>query len=112
KKGDDNTAKRKHRIDGFSLGGDAELGGGWTVGGAFAYSNSKVKLNSRRSSADIDSYGVAMYAGNSWRQGTGTLNVTAGLGHTWHDVSTRRSVDLGGAQVLKADYDARTLQLF
>src|SRR5690606_20963631 len=102
----------EHRIDGFSLGGDAELAGGWTLGGAFAYSSSKVKLDSRRSSSDIDSYGLAVYAGNSWQRGTGSLNFMAGLGHTWHDVGTRRSVDLGGAQTLKAKYDARTLQLF
>lgn len=111
-KGDDNTARRKHSIDSFSLGGDADVGAGWKVGGAFAYSNSKVKLNERRSSSDVDSYGLAVYAGNSWEKGRGTLNFMAGLGHTWHDISTRRNVDLGGAQTLKADYDARTTQLF
>lgn len=111
-KGDDNTAKRKHTIDSFSLGGDVDVGAGWKVGGAFAYASSKVKLNERRSSSDIDSYGLALYAGNSWERESGTLNIMAGLGHTWHDISTRRNVDLGGAQTLKASYDARTTQLF
>lgn len=111
-KGDSNTAERKHKIDSFTLGGEAQVGVGWSVGGAFAYADSKVKLNERRSSADVDSYGLALYAGKRWDLDENAVKLKVGVGHTWHDVSTRRNIDLGGSQTLKADYDARTTQLF
>lgn len=111
-KGNSNTARRKHRTDGLSLGGEAEVGADWKVGGAFNYTNSSIKLNKRRSSSDVDSYGLALYAGNSWQGESGALNLVAGLGHMWHDIRTKRNVDLGGAQTLKASYDARTIQVF
>lgn len=111
-KGDSNSARRKHKVDSFSLGADAELDAGWTVGGAFSYAKNDINLKARRSSSDIDSYGLALYVGNSWEQNLGVLNLMVGLGHSWHDINTRRDVDLGGSQTLKASYDARTTQVF
>lgn len=111
-KGDSNTAERKHKMDGFALGAEAQLGSDWKVGGAFAYTDSRVKLNARQSNADIDSYSLALYAGKSWLKDTNALNLKAGVAHVWHDIESRRHVDLGGGQSLKANYDARTTQLF
>lgn len=111
-KGDRNTAKRKHRIDGLTVGGDTTFDNGWSIGAALSYAHSKVKLDARRSSSDVDSYGLGFYASKAWQREAGSLNFVAGLGHIWHDIDTRRAVDLGGAQTLKASYDARTLQAF
>lgn len=110
--GDSNTAERKNKSNSMALGAEALLGSDWKLGGAFAYTDSKVKLNARRSSANSDSYGLALYAGKSWPKQSNALNFKAGVAHVWHDIDSQRHVDLGGQQSLKADYDARTIQLF
>lgn len=111
-KGDSNTDKRRNTVDSLVVGGEIELNDGWKAGAAFAYDNSHIKLDQRDSSAKTDSYGLALYSGKSWQQGDNTLNAVAGVGHSWHSIETKRSTDLGGAQTLKADYDARTTQVF
>ncbi|MCX5591853.1 autotransporter domain-containing protein [Alcaligenes endophyticus] len=111
-KGDSNTAERKNKTNSIALGAEALLESDWRVGGAFAYTDSKVKLNARDSSADIDSYSLALYAGKSWLYHSNSLNLKAGVAHIWHDIDSRRHVELGGQQSLKASYDARTTQLF
>src|SRR3546814_6698541 len=42
----------------------------------------------------------------------GQLNFLAGAGYTLHNIDSRRTIDVGGSQTLKADYDAHTTQLF
>lgn len=111
-KGDSNTAERKHKVDSVAFGGEALLDSGWLVGGAFSYSDHKVKLNARRSSSSIDSYSLALYAGKNWQRDHSVLNLKVGLAHTWHDINSSRSVSLGGEQSLSASYDARTIHLF
>ncbi len=111
-KGDNNTAEHRQDSDHLTIGAETKLKGDWNVGGAFAYSNSKFKVRERQSSSSIDSYGVALYAGKHWEHDDNTIQLKAGLGHTWHEVSTRRHLNLGGAQTLKSNYDAQTTQAF
>src|SRR3546814_11539568 len=44
--------------------------------------------------------------------GAGQINFLAGAGYTLHNIDSRRTIDVGGSQTLKADYDAHTTQLF
>jgi len=107
-----NAAKVKSDIAGLFLGGDANVGNGWRVGGALGFTDGKIKVNDRSSSSDVTSYTAALYGGNSWETSGGKVNFLAGAAYTRHDVDSRRSVSLGGNQTLKADYHVNTTQLF
>src|SRR5690606_17456265 len=69
-------------------------------------------VNDRSSSSDVDSYTVALYGGNAWDAGPGSLSVLAGAAYTRHEIGSRRSVNVGGNQTLTADYHADATQLF
>ena len=110
---DGNAASVEHNTGGIFLGGDHAIGNGWRIGGAFGYADSRIKVDARRSKADVDSYSLAAYAGKGFEQGQGKLNVLLGATHTWHGIDSERDVSVGGLnQHLKADYDAKTLQFF
>lgn len=109
---DGNAAKVKTETTGLFIGGDAEVGSGWRIGGALGYTDGRVKVDSRGSRSDVESYTAALYAGNSWDHASGKLNFLLGAAYTHHDVDSRRNVSVGGAQTLKADYRANTTQLF
>ncbi|TFL11378.1 autotransporter domain-containing protein [Pusillimonas caeni] len=109
---DGNAAKVKTNTAGLFIGGDAEVGAGWRVGGALGYTDGRVKVDERDSKSDVSTFTAALYGGNSWRQGTGTVNFLAGAAYSHHDIDSRRTVNVGGSQTLKADYRAHTTQLF
>ncbi|WP_167752843.1 autotransporter outer membrane beta-barrel domain-containing protein [Pusillimonas caeni] len=109
---DGNAAKVKTNTAGLFLGGDTEVGAGWRVGGALGYTDGRIKVDERDSKSDVSTFTAALYGGNSWRQGTGTLNFLAGAAYSHHDIDSRRTVNVGGSQTLKADYRAHTTQLF
>lgn len=111
-KGDSNTAKVRTDTGGIFIGGDAEVGNGWRVGGAAGFTDGRIKVNARDSKSDVKSYTAAIYGGNSWEMDNGSLNFLAGVGYTRHDIDTRRHVTVGGAQTLKAGYKGNTTQLF
>lgn len=108
----DSAAKAKSNTAGLFIGGDAAVGAGWRVGGALGFTDGRIKADAVDSRSDVTSYTAALYGGNSWAAGKGKLNFLAGVGYTHHDIDSRRSVDVGGAQTLKADYKANTTQLF
>jgi len=110
--GNGNAAKARSEYGGLFVGGDAGLSGGWRVGGALGYTDGRVEVDDRSSRSGIDSYTAAIYGGNSWARGPGRLNLTAGAAYTRHDIDSRRSVDVGGSQTLKAGYHADTAQVF
>jgi len=110
--GKNGSARLEQDLYGLYLGGDTLVRGGWRVGGVFGYTDGSVRVRDRQSRADVDSYSLGIYGGNSWKLGVGSLNAMVGAGYTWHDVDTRRSVSLGGGQELKAGYDASTAQVF
>src|SRR5690606_18420865 len=113
KTGDGNAAEISRNMTALFLGGDMQLKSGWRLGGAFAYADGRNKLDDAfSSSGNTDSYTAALYGARSWSTGRGNLNFLAGAAYTRHDISTRRHVDVGGSQTLKADYHANEAQLF
>ncbi|UYO95204.1 autotransporter domain-containing protein [Pollutimonas sp. M17] len=110
--GDGNAAKVRNDTTGLFLGGDTRLGGGWRLGGAFGYTEGRIKLDGPSSSSRANSYTGALYGSNSWAEGVGSVNFLGGMAYTRHHVDTRRHVTVGGSQTLKADYHADALQLF
>ncbi|WP_275299979.1 autotransporter domain-containing protein [Achromobacter insuavis] len=111
---DDGNAGRVRNSDGgLFVGGDSALRGGWRLGGALGYTGSHASLRDRASSADIDSYTATLYGGKAFQAGAGQIEWTAGLAYTWHDIDTRRDAGAAGLnQTLKANYHARTAQVF
>lgn len=109
---DGNAAKAKSSVSGLFLGGDQEIARGWRFGGAVGYTNGRVKVDDRSSRSDIDSYTAALYGGNSWDLGGGSINFMAGAAYTYNRIESSRDVNVGGHQTLSADYHANSVQLF
>ncbi|WP_141984917.1 autotransporter domain-containing protein [Bordetella hinzii] len=110
---DGNTAAIQQSSTNLSLGGDAAVGGGWRLGGAFGYTNARISGQDRAASAKTDSYTATLYGGKAFALGQGKLNVLAGAAYSWHDIDSRRQVRYGSLdQTLKADYGASSTQLF
>ncbi|MDX3894059.1 autotransporter domain-containing protein [Pusillimonas sp.] len=109
---DGNAAQVKTDTAGLFIGGDTEVGAGWRVGGALGYTDGRIKVDERDSKSDVSTFTAALYGGNSWKQDNGTLNFLAGAAYSHHDIDSRRTVNVGGSQTLKADYRAHTTQLF
>lgn len=108
-----NTAEVRQHTGGLYMGADRPLGGGWRMGGAVGYTDSRARADAVDSKADISNYSLTLYAGKSFEAGAGKLNFLAGGAYTWHDLSTERMVRIGGGtQKLQADYGASTAQLF
>jgi outer membrane autotransporter protein len=111
-KGDGNAAKLKQNTSGLYLGMNQDLGqSGWRAGGLLGYSRTSAKSHARYSSADIDNYSAAVYAGKGFAHGANRVNVLGGLSYSHHSIDSDRSVPLLG-QRLKTDYSAQTTQLF
>ncbi|HEX2889395.1 autotransporter domain-containing protein [Vineibacter terrae] len=107
--GDGNAGRLNRSTGGVLTGLDARIGEHWTVGLATGYSRSALAVDSRSSSASIDSYHLAIYGGAQFDG----LGLRFGAAHTWHGIdSTRRISFPGFAETAKADYDARTTQVF
>ena len=110
---DGNAASVDQDTGGLFVGGDHRLANGWHAGGAFGYTDSRIRVDDRAAKTDADSYSLALYGGKAFAQQQGTLNVMLGGAYTWHSIDSRRDVSVGGAnQHLTADYDAHTTQLF
>jgi outer membrane autotransporter protein len=107
--GDGNAADVSRTLGGFVTGVDAALGGGWRIGIATGYSHTNLDVSSRLSSAEIDSYHLAAYAGG-W---LGRFMLRTGASWTWHDIDTERAIVFPGV-VSNADasYDGETGQVF
>ncbi|KRA01862.1 autotransporter domain-containing protein [Achromobacter sp. Root565] len=111
--GNGNAAKTTQSDAGVTIGGDHAIGGGWRLGGALGYTDSRSRLADRASSSEADSYSVTVYGGKAFEAGAGKLNLSLGAAYTWHDVSTQRSTAGAGLdQTLKASYGASTGQVF
>ncbi|OLO06084.1 autotransporter outer membrane beta-barrel domain-containing protein [Salinicola socius] len=110
--GDDNAAGLERSIHGLFVGVDTMMGASesdaWRLGMAAGYGRSDYDVDRRDSSADIDSYTLVAYAGRSF----GPLGLRLGAAQSWHDVDTRRSIDVADFETAKASYDARTAQVF
>lgn len=111
--GNGNAARTTQSDSGVSAGGDVAVGGGWRLGGAVGYANSRSRTGDRASSSQADSYSVTVYGGKALDAGNAKLNLSLGASYTWHDMKTQRYADAAGLpQTLKADYDGNTSQVF
>ena len=99
------TAKTSRSSGGLFIGADGDVGANWRAGFAGGYGSSSIDVDGRASSADVDSYTVAAYAGTR----SGALAFRFGAAHTWHEVETDRLTAFGASA---ADYSARTAQAF
>ena len=108
-KTDGNAATVNRTLGGFVSGVDAGLGDGWRSGFAVGYTRSNEDANARLSSADIDSYHLAGYAGGP----LGPFALRSGGIWTFHNIDTSRTVVFPGFfDRTKASYDGDTGQLF
>ena len=111
--GNGNAASTTQSDSGVSAGGDVAVGGGWRLGGAVGYSNSRSRTGDRASSSQADSYSLTVYGGKAFDAGSAKLNLSLGASYTWHDIQTQRYADAAGLpQTLKANYDGNTSQVF
>ncbi|HKU97750.1 MAG TPA: autotransporter domain-containing protein, partial [Vineibacter sp.] len=107
--GDGNAATAKRTTGGFFIGADTKIADTWAVGLATGYSRSTIDVDGRASRATIDSYHLALYGGAQF----GPVGVRLGASHTWHSIDSSRSIVFPGfADAARADYKARTTQLF
>ncbi|RZT94520.1 subtilase-type serine protease [Advenella incenata] len=101
------TARLNRSSSGFFVGADGKLGDTWRAGLMGGYGSSSLRVDERSSSASVDSYTLAAYAGTE--QGAAALRL--GAAHTWHKIDTKRAIPLF-ARTATSDYRARTAQLF
>lgn len=111
--GNGNASRVDQRTGGVFVGADHAVGGGWRLGGALGYTDSRIRVDANSSKADVDSYSATIYGGKAYTAGPGNINLLVGANYTWHNVSTTRNVAVAGQQdKLTADYGASTGQLF
>lgn len=107
--GDSNTAKLDRNLGGFLLGTDKQVDDAWRVGVAAGYTRSDLDAKRRNSSADVDSYHLMAYT--AYQQEAFAARM--GVAYSWNDIESKRDVAVGGeGQRLKADYKARSAQVF
>ncbi|EJN02483.1 autotransporter domain-containing protein [Phyllobacterium sp. YR531] len=107
--GNNNSVKLERDAGGLFIGGDAAINEIWRVGALAGYGNSSFDAKGRSSSADIDSYTVAAYAGAKVRD----LGLRFGVAHSWHSIDVSRNIEFTGlADHASSSYDARSLQVF
>jgi outer membrane autotransporter protein len=93
---------------GVISGLDARFGN-WRLGVAGGYTSADVSVPTLASSANVDSFHLAGYAGARH----GAWGVRAGAAVAWHEIDTSRSVIFPGfADQLRASYDGTTAQAF
>jgi outer membrane autotransporter protein len=107
--GNGNAAATRNDRGGFIAGVDSAVGDDWRAGLAGGVTSSTLDDDARNSSADIDSYNLALYAGRSFD----ALNLRFGGAYSWQTVSMNRKVQFPGFdEPVGSDYDARTGQIF
>ena len=105
-----NAAALWRDTGGFYLGADVPVmedkaRAGLLVG----YSRSSFQVSDRNSSGTSDNFHLGLYGGTQW----GDLAVRLGVAHTWHALSTSRSIVFPGfADTAKGSYTAGTTQVF
>jgi outer membrane autotransporter protein len=107
--GDGNVAGIDRRLGGAVVGADKRLDNGWQLGFAAGFSDAKVNVSARQSSATIESGHVAVYGANSF----GAFNLRAGAAYAYHRIDTSRTILFPGfADRATANYDGGTAQMF
>lgn len=104
---DGNAAALDRSTGGTLAGVDTQIGG-WRLGLAGGYSQTRFDVDDRRSSGEADGYHAAIYAGTNW----GNVAFRAGASYSWNDIETKRKITSPVIEDLEADYGAGTAQLF
>jgi outer membrane autotransporter protein len=112
-KSDGNAASLSRSTGGFVLGGDVSasgvLGGDWRFGLAGGYTNDRISVGQRGSSASFDSVFGGAYAGASF----GALRLRAGVLYATNSTSTTRQATFPGfAEALSSSNGGSTAQAF
>ena len=107
--GNGNAASADRTLGGFVSGMDADMGSGWRAGVATGYAQSNTGVDARLSSADVEGYHLAAYAGGR----VGDFALRGGGAWTWSGIDTNRAVVFPGFfEREEASYDGDTGQLF
>ncbi len=105
---DGNAARLDRTARGLLLGVD-QVFEAWRIGLVAGYTRTEARAPDRASSGYSDSYHLGMYGGTHW----GPWSLRSGGTYTRHKLSTHRAPAFPGhADSLRADYSARTLQVF
>jgi fibronectin-binding autotransporter adhesin len=104
-----NAGAMDDSTSGILVGVDTAVSENWRVGVMTGYSHSDIDVDSRKSSGSSDNYHLGVYGGAQW----GALGLRTGVAYTWQDISTSRSVNVGGfSDHPSGDYSAGLAQVF
>lgn len=107
--GDGNAATYSRSVGGLFIGADVPVMQNWRVGVLAGASDSRFDVGARDASGSIMNGDLALYAGSQW----GPLGLRFGVGYTWHDLDTHRSIAFPGfAADPSSHYGAQTMQGF
>jgi outer membrane autotransporter protein len=107
--GGSGVSEAKSNFGGIFGGADMSVGSNGVVGLAAGYSQSDTSVDALNSSADADSYLIAVYGGAE----VGAWNFRGGASYATGSVETRRTVSFPGyTDTTSADYDTNISQLF
>ncbi|MDR2055548.1 MAG: autotransporter domain-containing protein, partial [Desulfovibrio sp.] len=107
--GDEGAARSSLHGTELSGGYDADFAGGWLGGLAFRFNAGHQDVDSRRSEADIKSYGAALYGGREFPLGPGVLRFLLSGAFTLHEVESERKIGIGSRdQTVEASYGGRS----
>ncbi|MGH8081705.1 MAG: autotransporter domain-containing protein [Lysobacter sp.] len=91
------------------IGLDRAVGDSWRLGVAAGYGRDDLDADARRSSAKLDGYSIAAYAGAR----VNGFGARFGAAYAWHDIDSTRHIAFPGlAETARAKYDADTAQAF
>ncbi len=106
---DSNAATMTRAIGGLLVGADAAISDNARFGLLAGYSRTGFGVADRMSSGKAVSYTLGAYGGGTW----GAFSLSGGLAHSWHSVSTSRTVAFSSfTDSLTAFHSARTLQVW
>jgi len=106
---DGNAGRVDYDGDATLLGYDYRFDNGWRVGLLGGAGRNDMNVATRGSKGDIKNRHVGVYTGQSW----GGFGLRAGATYATHDVDIERTVAFAAVQDhTRADYDARSRQLF
>ena len=107
--GDGNAATFDRTLSGLAIGGDVPVLQNWRVGLMAGATNSRYDVSAREASGAIVDAHLSLYGGSQW----GPLGVRFGVGYTWHDIDTHRTVAFPGFSAdLSSHYGAAMVQGF
>jgi len=107
--GDGNAGSATTETAGMLAGFDATFDARWRVGLAAGYSHTGLDVDSRASTASIDSYHLAAYGGLH----QGAFSARLGVTYSFNEIGAKRNVTFPGfSEQVEADVSARSAQVF